>query len=178
MKKALGLGCGSIAGLFVLLVVVAIVGSRSGSTAPNASASAAATSVPLKVGEKLTAGNWEYTITKASKPGNVLKVDEFTTLKALGTWVQVDMTLTNVAKQNFDIGTNDFTLVDAGGTKYDVTDQLGYYTWLDKAGLATLRGQKPPNIPFKSALLFDVNPAAKGLHLELVQAKRSVDLGL
>ena len=181
MKKVLGIGCGSVLGLFVLLLIIAVIGSRSGTKATvtsGASANPSATVVPIKVGDKVAAGNWEYTVTKVAKPGQVITVDEYTTLKALGTWVEVELTLTNISKQNFDIGTSDFTLVDATGTKYNVTDQLGYYSWLDKQGLTTLRGQKPPNLPFKSALLFDVNPAAKGLQLELLQAKKSVELGL
>ncbi|HEY8695760.1 MAG TPA: hypothetical protein VIR57_23790 [Chloroflexota bacterium] len=50
--------------------------------------------------------------------------------------------------------------------------------WLDKLGLKPLGGQIPPGVSIDTALLFDINPDAKGFALNLVQARRSVDLGV
>ncbi|MDE3076507.1 MAG: DUF4352 domain-containing protein, partial [Chloroflexota bacterium] len=149
----------------------------------NASAGAAAkpsaqpTPAP-KIGDTITKGNWAYTVTKVDKPGKSITVNQFSKLDALGTWVAVYMNLKNVGTQNFGINSFDFELLDSSGVKSNVTDNISYYSWLDSQKMQTLAGQKPPGIPFDTALLFDVNPDAKGFKLNIKQANVAVDLGI
>lgn len=183
-------GCLGVVGI-VAIVVIAMVasgGNKGQTAAPAAGTSAASTaassaakpSAAPKVGENITAGNWSYVITKVDKPGKTIDTgNQFAKLDALGTWLVAYATLKNVGTQNFGINFFDFELQDSSGIKSKVTDQFsGMTIWLDKLGLKSLGSQIPPGISFDTALLFDVNPDAKGFTLNLVQARRSVDLGI
>ena len=202
MGKFLKFGCGGLIGLVVLIgIIIAISNGGKGTTASvapaNASASPASAapspvnspasikpavqaSVAPKVGDTVTKGNWAYTVTKVDKPGKSIDTgNQFTKLDALGTWLAVYITLKNVGKANFPINNADFQLQDAAGTKSDVTDHIVEMdTWLDKVKLKKLGEQIPPGISFDTALLFDVNPAAKGFKLNLRQANTLVELGV
>jgi hypothetical protein len=191
VRKFFKFGCLGGAGVLALIIVIAVAtgGNKKQQTAApatstsvaSASVSAAAkpTAIP-KVGETITSGNWSYLITKVDKPGKSIDTgNEFAKLDALGTWLVAYATLKNVGNQNFGINSFDFELLDGSGVKSKVTDQFsGMTIWLDKLGLKPLGGQIPPGVSINTALLFDVNPDAKGFNLNLVQARRSVDLGV
>lgn len=199
MGKALKFGCGGAVGLVLLIVVIAAVAnggksntatvttaaSSSVSTAANSGSPApakpsVAASVAPKVGDTVTKGNWAYTVSKVDKPGKSIDTgNQFMKLDALGTWFAVYMNLKNVGNANFPINTSDFELQDSAGIKSSVTTHIVEMgVWLDKLSLKKLGEQIPPGISFDTALLFDVNPDAKGLKLNLKQANTLVDLGV
>jgi len=202
VRKFLKFGCGGLIGLVVLIGIITAISnggkSNTASVAPgNAAASPASpaaspvsspastkpatqASAAPKVGDTVTKGNWAYTVTKVDKPGKSIDTgNQFIKLDALGTWLAVYTTLKNVGNANFPINTTDFQLQDAAGTKSDVTSHIVEMdTWLDKNNLKQLGEQIPPGISFDTALLFDVNPDAKGFKLNLKQANTLVDLGV
>lgn len=197
MGKFLKFGCGGVIGLVVLIVIIGAVAngskgnnasvtpaSPSGAAASPGSPSAATAAKPSvqataapKLGDTVTKGNWAYTVTKVDKPGkNIDTGNQFSKLDALGTWLAVYMTIKNVGNANFPINRTDFELQDSAGTKSNVTtESMGI--WLQKINLKELGAQIPPGISFDTAILFDINPDAKGLKLNLKQANTLVDLG-
>ncbi|HLG69933.1 MAG TPA: DUF4352 domain-containing protein [Chloroflexota bacterium] len=199
MGKVFKFGCLGGVGLLALIIIVAVasggnkgqqtaaaasgaaVASTGGSgSASTAAKSSAAASAAPKVGDTVTAGNWSYQLTKVDKPGKSIDTgNQFEKLDALGTWLVVYMTLKNVGKQNFGINDFDFELQDSAGTKSKVTDKIvEMNAWLEKTGLKPLGGQIPPGVSIDTALLFDINPDAKGFKLNLIQARQSFDLGV
>jgi hypothetical protein len=140
----------------------------------------APTSTPApKIGDTVTKGNWSYLVTRIQMPGKSINTgNQFLKLDALGTWLAVYMTLKNVGSSNFPINEHDFGLIDSAGTKSDVTTHIiEMYTLLEQLGLQKLGQQIPPGVSFNTAVLFDINPSATGLKLNLIQANTLVDLG-
>ena len=192
MGKFLKFGCLGGIGTIALIAIVAVASGGNKGAASTASAGAAfaaaassgaaapSASAAAKVGDTVSAGNWSYTITKVEKPGKSIATgNEFAKLDALGTWLVAYATLKNVGTQNFGINSFDFELQDSAGVKSKVTDQFsGMTIWLEKLGLKSLGSQIPPGVSVDTALLFDVNPDAKGFRLNLVQARRFIDLGV
>ena len=138
-----------------------------------------ATPVP-KIGDEITKGNWSYKVTKASRMGDHIDTgNQFIKLDALGSWLAVYMTLANVGKQNFPINRTDFEIQDAAGVKSNPTTHIVEMDfWLTQQKLKKLGEQIPPGVSFDTAILFDVNPSASGLRLNLKQAQTLVDLGI
>jgi hypothetical protein len=138
-----------------------------------------ATPTPLpKIGQTVSVGNWEYTVTKVEKEKTLTWSEFGNTSEAKGTWLIVYMTLKNIGKQNFGINTWDFELRDASDIKYDTSTDFGTTAmFLSYKKLSNLGEQYPPGVPVNTALIFDIAPDAKGLKLVLKQARTSVDLG-
>lgn len=206
-KRNLAIGCGVVFVLLIVCGVIASLSGQSGqrAAAPTTSDQVAKpaeqptkpvdkpvaapkpteppkpteTPKPLpKVGETITAGNWEYTVEKLEKAKTLTWSQFGNKTDAKGTWLVVYMTLKNVGKENFSINTWDFELNDATGIKYNTTtDVATAYGFNDLKKLAKLGEQFPPGVSTKTALLFDIAPDAKGLKLLVKQAQTSIDLG-
>ena len=95
---------------------------------------------------------------------------------AKGIFVAVYLMLRNVGTRNSSSNTRDFELHDAAGIIYD-TSFDGMYHFSTIRNLAELEDPFPPGLQLASAVVFDINPTAKGLTLYLVQAKAQVNLG-
>jgi hypothetical protein len=171
--KKLALGCG---GLFLLLIVIGVLasGSRPTTTVTPGGTGAPVTNAPqAKVGDKVSSGNWEYTVTKVEKAktltystiGSGSKVD------ATGEFVVVSITLKNIGTQNFGINTFDFELQDGASVKYNTSSKFEIFSYIRAQNLTPMGEQVPPGLEVKSALVFDINPAATGLKLVLKQAR-------
>lgn len=184
MLKKIGIGCAGLIAFFIVLAVIGLGARNKGPTtverstgapaaaAPTLAASAAATATPgPKVGDTVRSGNWQYTVTKVERV-KALKYGDFTgsTVDALGQWLVVSLTLTNIGSQNFPINTFDFQATDAGGVKYDTSTKLEIFSYVRYQRLTSLGEQFPPGVAVKTALVFDINPEATGLKLVLKQA--------
>lgn len=107
MVRKLGIGCGV---LVLLLIGLAVIG---GSQAPKTTVTPAGTSgaavatglaaPQAKVGDKVTSGNWEYTVTKVERTKTLTWSDFGNKTDALGTWLVVSMTLKNIGNANFPL---------------------------------------------------------------------------
>lgn len=203
--RNIGIGCGVLLLLCIGLgILSAALGGNQGTsttasvaptTAPSGgqAAAPAATSAPAqakateakvaptataapKIGQPITSGNWEYTITRT---GRDKTLDAgFGKAEAKGEFFVVYMTIKNIGKENFGINGHDFELVTGDGVKYNTTSDFNVSGWLTKNKLTGLGQQQPPGIPSDVALVFDINPAATGLRLNLKQARNTmVDLG-
>lgn len=164
----------------IALGAIASAGSSGTKTAIVQPGGAAGTAAPqAKVGDKVAAGNWEYTVTKIDTQKSVTWSQFGNKTDAKGTWLIAYLTLTNKGNQNFGIGAQDFELLDAGGVKYNSDPLTGSsyadFQKLTKLGLAD---QYPPGVAVNTLIMFDINPAATGLRLGLRQAAgTSIDLG-
>jgi Domain of unknown function (DUF4352) len=138
------------------------------------------TSTPAPgVGTTVTSGNWSYTVTRVTKPGQKINTgNQFAQLDALGSWVAVYLTLKNVGSQNYAINEWDFELrVASPPSTYQVTDEsVGMSLWLERNGLQSLGKQIPPGVSFNTALLFDVAPASSGMALHILMGNIYIDL--
>jgi len=129
---------------------------------------------PLKVGDVITAGNWKYTVTKTDRQKQVQWTAFGNTFDAKGIWQIINVQVENIGKQTYAINTWDFEVRDGGGVVYKAASESGMYARSLK--LSSTGEDFPPGVPAELILLFDVNPAATGLKLNLVQAKVLVDL--
>lgn len=177
MFKKLGIGC---LGLVVLIVVIVVATSAGGnkttvtsSSGSSSSTSQQPTAIP-KIGDIIKSGNWQYQVSKVDRQKTVKWSDFGNTTDAKGIWEIVQIKVTNIGKESFPINAWDFEVKDADGITYKDDTSTMYSKFLK---LSAIGDTYPPNVPAEIAVLFDVNPAAKGLQLNLVQAKTAVDLG-
>lgn len=171
MFRRLGIGCAVIVGG---LIVLGIIGSqvKPPTTVTSGLGAAAPTSGPAqaKVGDKVSSGNWEYTVTKVEKVKTLVWSDFGNKVDATGTFVVVSITLKNIGSRNFGINSFDFELHDSGGVKYNTSDKFETFSYVSYRKLTPLGDQVPPGLEVKSALVFDINPSATALKLVLKQA--------
>ncbi len=172
MVRKLGIGCAVVIGA---LIVLGIIGSQvrpPTTVTPGGGGTAVPTTgaAQAKVGDKVTSGNWEYTVTKVDKTKTITWSEFGNKTDATGTWLIVSITLKNIGNQNFGINTFDFELRDGANVKYDTSSKLEAFGYVQYQKLTPLGEQVPPGLEVKSALLFDINPAATGLKLVLKQA--------
>lgn len=176
------IGC---AGLLLICVVIGVVSmlasgnNQNGTTVTKAGDGAAPAATPSPgVGDTVTAGNWEYTVTDVERTSEPLVWSDYgNQTEAKGEWVIVKMTLKNIGKKNFSINTHDFELVTGDGTKYSTSTEGGVsYGYHEHHKLSRLGEQMPPGLPIETAVIFDVAPNAQNLKLNLRQAKTMVDL--
>ena len=128
-----------------------------------------------KVGDKVTAANWEYTVAKTDTTKTLVWTSLGNKITAKGQYLIVYLTLKNVGKENFGINSWDFELY-AGDVKYTPVDELAFWMWAEDNGLSPIKlGEKyPPGVKVKTGLLFDVAPDAPAPRLRLVQAKKDI----
>ena len=171
----------AIVAVIVVIALGAIASSQSGGsksttiTPGGTTAAATGTAAPqAKVSDKVSSGNWEYTVTKVEKVKTLVWSDLASgKTDALGTWAVVSLTLKNIGKQNFPINGFDFNVTDAAGIKYDPSTKLEASMFVSHAKLTNLGAQFPPGVEVKTALVFDVSPDAKSLKLVLKQANNT-----
>lgn len=186
MKKALKIIGGGILALIVLGMVVGggdkttVEPAGAGVGAPRQPAqaagqpAAAATPQPqAKAGDIVRHGNWEYTVTKVERAPTLIWSSFGNKTDAKGEWLVVSLTLKNIGTRNFGIARHDFEARDGAAVKYSACDSFACSSWLSHNKLASISSseQYPPGVEVRTALAFDVNPAATGLRLVLKQAR-------
>jgi hypothetical protein len=180
MFKKLSIGCLGLVLVVIVLGALASAGSKgstattsTGAPAASAPASAAATATPeppkaAKVGETLQTNNWKLAVSSVDRPGKSLVWSEFGNKQdAVGTWLVVNLALTNIGKSNFTVNAHDFELKDKGGVTYTTANCCFSYPSFKK--ILPMGQQMPPTVEGKSALIFDVAPTAEGLTLTFKQ---------
>jgi len=145
------------------------------SVLPSPLPTATPTAKTVGVGTPLSADNWEYTVTKVEKTKTLVWSEYGNKSTAQGIFVVTYLTLKNIGKRNFSINIWDFELHDDAEVKYDPSSEGLSFVRYRK--LTPLGDQFVPALSANTALVFDVNPNAKGLKLYLEQAKASIDLG-
>ena len=141
------------------------------------SAPAKPTATPLpKVGDTIKGGNWEYQVTKLDQQKTITWSQYGNKADAKGIWQIVHIKLQNVGNQTHPINAWDFEVKDDAGITYKA-DAMVSMQYSDFSKLSKPMDNYPPGVPAEIGVAFDINPAAKGLKLNLVQAKTLVDLG-
>lgn len=182
MIKKAGVGCG---GLMLLVALMAMSSDWKSvvTRTPTSAAGNSATSVPAKVtrptvGDKVAAGNWEYTVTKTDMQTTVTWTRFGNTTDAKGSFFIAYLTLTNIGKQNVGIGMQDFALSDGGGITYAADPTGSSYATFQNLTALSLADEYAPGVPVNTLIMFDINPAATQLKLVLRQSSRTtIDLG-
>lgn len=179
MFKKMGIGCLGLIIVVIVLSALASNGSKGSTTtstgtgAPAASAPASATATVepakmAKVGETLQTTNWKLAVTDVERPGKTIVTSQFNTKEdAVGTWLVVNLALTNIGKSNFTVNGHDFELKDKGGVTYTTANCC--YSYTDFKKVQSLGKQMPPSVDAKSVLIFDIAPTAEGLTLTFKQ---------
>lgn len=179
MVKKLGIGCLGIIAILVVVGIIGAIGNSGGSSGDNSAAVAkagAATATPAPViGDTVTKGNWAYMVTKVEKAKSVSWSQFGNKSDAKGTFLIVTLGIQNVGKETYPVNAWDFEVQDGSGVKYK-TALMESSTYSGYLGLSKVGDNYPPGVPAAMALLFDINPNATGLKLNLVQAKTMVAL--
>ena len=180
------LGClGVIAAAVVVVVIVLLIGAVGQSGGSQRAATikeggVAETVTPVaptaiaKIGTPIQGGNWAYMVTKTARQKEVVWSDFGNKSVAKGIWQIVHLKLTNVGKETYGINTWDFEVHDSQGIKYKTSYESTSYSNSEK--LSAPMDQYPPNVGAEIGLLFDLDPAARGLKLYLVQSQSYIDL--
>ncbi|MCX6024039.1 MAG: DUF4352 domain-containing protein [Chloroflexi bacterium] len=129
-----------------------------------------ATPAPVigKTGETLATKNWRVTLAGVERPGKSLVWSSFgNKQEAVGTWLVINVDLENTGKENFTVNDWDFELKTADGVTYKGANCCFLYADLKK--MQKLGQQLPPGVPAKSALIYDIAPAAAGMTLTFKQ---------
>ncbi len=158
--------------VFILILVWAVVftgDARQGAAAPPATP----TALP-RVGDTVSSGNWRYTVTRVERQEAVrcFKYDDPT--EAKGIWQIVQVRVTNIGTKTYSLHTWDFEINDEAGHTYEAANESRAYSSLN--GLSKPGDDYPPNVEAEIGLIFDVDPNAAGLKLNLAQAETLIDL--
>jgi hypothetical protein len=179
-----GIGCGAIIGVFVILGLLSsvmgwsnaaitsptpdILTATGGSTASPVTTSTLTlpTATAVGVGRIVHVKNWDLNVTGVDKPGQSLVWSELGNKSpATGTWIVVLLEVTNTGKQNYGVNTGDFALLDTQGDVYDPSLDVGALLYSEYRGGKKLGVQVPPGITVTYHIAFDINPSASGLVL-------------
>jgi hypothetical protein len=120
--------------------------------------------------------NWEYKVTKVDKVKTFVWSEFGNTTEAKGIFLVVYLTLKNTSSKTSSINPWDFELRDAGQAKYDTSNAAGVYSFVEFSKLTNIGDRFAPGVILNTALIFDINPNAKGLTLFLRQGQVSIDL--
>jgi hypothetical protein len=183
--KRIGMGCLGIVVVLIVFVVVASLtqkpgGSTSAVSGSSSSGSNNSVATSGRVGQPLSSGNWTYLVDDVKKQ-KTLDWSKTWHPTAKGTFVIVAMTVTNTGKENFGLNSWDFELKDSGGVTYKPETSTEASLAMKELGFPVIglgtTDKVPPGVPVKTSVIFDINPAASALKLNLVQAKSVIDLG-
>lgn len=164
-KKIAGFGCLGLI-IVVLIVVIASCASILGGGSDSASGGSAAGSgkdaqKSAQVGDAVTSGNLQVTVTKVGKDKTKVG-NEYIGKKAQGRFVQVNMTIKNVGDSAEYFSDTDVKLKDAKGTEYSADSEAAAYISDSNA----LFEQINPGNTNKGIVVFDVSKKAIPTTLE------------
>ncbi len=142
--------------------------------APNASTSPADTP-RANPAQMVSSANWEYRITRTEQTKEIGTIIGSAT--AQGTFLIVYLSLKNTGKQNAEIHPVSFSLRDSNNVTYDTIDERIINAFLYAHQLtpfSSLTGIPPytafvPGVSVDTAIIFDINPDAKQIQLQLGQ---------
>lgn len=148
-------------------------------TGPSGRNEQRATPTPLpRIGTTVASRNWEYTVTKVERTKTFKWTAFGNTTNAKGVWLIVCLTLKNIGSESLHIGPWDFGLIDATGKQYSPYVGFDYFWFLETMKSEPIGAMElfPPGVAFNTILLFDINPEARGLKLELKQPSKVIEL--
>ena len=129
------------------------------------------------IGDTIHFRDWDYKVTNVEYT-KVLQYSEFgNKVSAKGIFVIAYLTLKNVGKSNYTNNPFNWQLTDDAGIRYDTSDESATYSFLRFKNLVSLGDQFPPGLELNSAVIYDINPSAKGLKLHLNDVDTDVLLG-
>jgi len=155
---------------FMVVVPAALLSFYTASSAPEARS--APTPIPLPgVGEAVEANGWRFVVTGMER-SKELQWGTVSTDTAIGEWVIVRLTVTNLGRSTASLQPSAFSLVDHEGRRYEVS--LRSILAAKRFGVVELDDPMPPGVPAETMLAFDVHPEATGLRLRLGTTGRAI----
>jgi hypothetical protein len=152
-----------LGGLLLLSVVLyAVTLVRGGFSLPSPGG---ATIRTVGVGETVTGGHWDVVL------NNVARTTSSGTATAQGVFVIVRVALTNKGAEGSEPSPGGFTIVDSNGKQY-TAQSTGSEAYTSQTAF-TWPASYPPGRPVTTPLVFDVDPAAKGLQLVIFDAPQA-----
>ncbi len=152
-KSKVGIGCGIIAAVVILIAIIGIA-SNSGksntgtavTTSGNSSTANSTNTQHFKVGDTVKVGDtWQIIV-------NSVKTDDggqFSALKSGDTYLVLDISMTNLSSTEQNVSSMlFFTLQDSTGQKYDET--------IDPNASSTLDGKVEAGSPLRGSLAYEV----------------------
>ena len=147
----LGLGCGGM--LAVLLCSCLVLGLGAGARA-NATK------------------HWQIAVTSVGRRSALAWNSCGGQQAAVGEWLFVGVTLTNVGGENYGVNTWDFAVRDGAGKLYKHSNEWIALTHPERQGYQSANNHPvPPGLAVPILLIFDMNPAATGLELVFNQQR-------
>jgi hypothetical protein len=126
---------------------------------------------PAPVGAAVAGRAWTYRVTGVERPATLGQ------RRPVGAWVVILVDLTNTSGRTIGLPAHDLRLYDRAGQRYDAADVLPQWEMAALLGRTPIGVQVPPGVAVRTAVLFDVAPAARGLSLWLEQERRAIELG-
>jgi Domain of unknown function (DUF4352) len=125
----------------------------------NASAASASSST-------ITTSHWQIVVTSVNHQSALYWNNHGGQQNAVGEWLLVGITLTNVGKANFGVNTWDFAVSDSASNTYKHSNDWVALTQPERMGYTSANNrQVPPGLTVSILLVFDVNPNATDLAL-------------
>ncbi len=148
-------------------------GAGGGSGGAGGSNSTAVAAADFSIGQTASIKNWDVTVKDTERPGKDLVWSQFgNKSQAAGEWLIVVVEMKNTGNQNFGVNNHDFELRTAGGTVYNVSSDIGSYSYSETKGGQRVGGQVPPSVTVRYHIPFDVAPDASGLRFIFKQGSR------
>jgi hypothetical protein len=152
-----------LGGLLLLsLMLYAVTLVRGGFSFPTAGGPTVRT---VGIGETVTGGHWDVVL------NNVMRASTVGTATPRGVFVVVRVAVTNKGAEGSEPSPGGFTIVDSNGKQYAAeSTRSEAYTSQSVFAWPT---SFPPGRPVTTPLVFDVDPAAKGLQLVIFDAPQA-----
>ncbi len=156
--KWIVLGCGGLV-LLSICGVAAIAGGLLGALGGGASEggggaggaggsnSTAVTTAAFTAGQTANVRNWDLAVKDVERPGKDLVWSQVgNKSQAAGEWLVVIVEMKNTGNRNFGVNNHDFELRTAGGAVYNVSSDIGAYSYSETKGGQRIGGQVPPGV--------------------------------
>jgi hypothetical protein len=121
-------------------------------------------------GSTIATSNWQIAVTSVNRQSALYWNNYGGQQNAVGEWLLVGITLTNVGKENFGVNTWDFAVSDSAGNSYKHSNDWVALTQPERMGYTSANNrQVPPGLTVSMLLVFDVNPNATDIALTFNQ---------
>lgn len=172
----LGIGCGGLTAL-LLCACLGLAAAGGGAKAQGGGAAtggaAAARGGGGAAGATLATKHWQVEVTSAARYKTLYWNSYGGRQDAAGEWLLLTITLTNIGEENYGVNTWDFAVRDRDGKLYRHSNEWVALTHPERQGYQSASNrQVPPGLSVPIMLVFDVNPAASGLELVLMQERQ------
>lgn len=117
-------------------------------------------------GATIATNHWQIAITSVNRQSALYWNNYGGKQDAIGEWLLVTITLTNIGKENFGINTWDFAIRDGAGNAYKHSNEWIALSQPERLGYASANNRQiPPGLTNSVLLVFDINPNATNLEL-------------